>query len=120
MNTRGERQVRIVTLIAPITTLNRSFTGALLDNSGATQSLTAQLVDANYGDFNLIDVVAAHALTIDAGPSGVFILSGTAGTPGQKLVNSGTPGETCEILCVGQGPTFRVRNLVGSHWSLQS
>lgn len=117
MNARFVRQFHIVTLSLN-TTVNRNTAGSLLDNAGQTQPRTATIADAEVGDFYGVDVAAAQSISIDAGSRGVFVLNGTAGDPGQKLQNSGTVGESCEIVCVGAGPTFRVRNPVGSHWSL--
>lgn len=90
-------------------TVTRDNSGSTLDNNGATGVVVVTVADAQFGDFYDIDVVAAQSFKISAGANGVFVLAGTSGTVGNKLINNGTAGDTCQIVCVGAGPTFRVR-----------
>jgi hypothetical protein len=100
-------------------TITRDNSGSLLDNTGASGSVTLTLSDALYGDVFDIDVAAAHGMVIYAGATGVFVLAGSAGTAGQSLRNNGTAGDSAQIVCVGAGPTFRVRGAVGgSDWTV--
>jgi hypothetical protein len=98
-------------------TTGRPQLGAVYDNTGATGSVTYTLPAGQKDDLLFFDVVAAQAMVIYGGTAGVFTLSGTSGSAGQSLRNSGTAGESLEIICVAAN-TWRVRNPIGSHWSV--
>jgi hypothetical protein len=92
--------------------------GSVLDNTGATGSVTVTLpVDAQPGDLFYPETSVAQAMVFTAGAAGVFILAGTAGTAGQSLRNSGTIAESCELICTAAN-TWRARNVVGTHWTV--
>jgi hypothetical protein len=113
------RRKNVISSAAP-QTLTRALNtlGSLLDNAGATGSVTVTLpTDSQPGDLYDIDVIAAQAFVITAGAAGVFVLVGVAGTAGNSLRSSGTVGEGCQIVCTAAN-TWRVRNLVGTHFSV--
>lgn len=119
MNATNVRQKNVISCTAA-TTVARASAGSLIDNNGATGSVTVTLGDGTAsdqfqpGDILFVDVAAAQAFVIYAGTTGVFISGATTGTAGQSLRQSGTLGSNLELVCIGAGPTFRTRSVVGT------